>query len=315
MRQPDLTCTKMCPKLVKTGVCCKRATCKFAHSENELRRLDVDDYDLPAGALGQQAFYSQQLEQQALDQQVDDSAAASQQVVEQLSNAADAGNLTLVEMTLHLTSVFGAVYKARPGVEAQLKMTAPVLSAATTVQAWSDAGLAATDRMAFAEVVRWCSTKGENALAMRIDETPTDSTIGSEASRSPSPSHHRISTDFDATDEDAIAWPSESISLSACSTDDDASKPISPQCVGWQPAPGSQNRTKAAGQFVTEPANGDDDNTIEGFELKVRNTFIDLVPSARHQRSRAKHFTYHCSRGCDDKGAMMPVWLEKSTTM
>jgi len=45
--QPDLSCTKMCPKMLKTGACSKGSACKFAHHESELRRLDVDDFEPP----------------------------------------------------------------------------------------------------------------------------------------------------------------------------------------------------------------------------------------------------------------------------
>jgi len=178
---PDLSCTKLCPKMLKTGICPKGSTCKFAHSAAELRRLDVDDVDecelLPS--------------------------VPPQRVVHEMSRAADCGSMTVGEMALHLMSIFRAVFAQRPELESAVPLPIEQVALATAEQAWSDAGLSLEARMSFEDVVRWCSRDPALLLA---PEDAKQSTVEEEdcavPTRAPSEdwsTASEVSTDDDCT--------------------------------------------------------------------------------------------------------------------
>lgn len=267
--KPNLSCTKMCPALINSGNCPQMHICKFAHSDAELRIIDVEGLDtLPVAIEASTPCSVDQQDQLRFDssfqQPVFMTTARTCQlprtakpVVSLLNDAAMGGALTLGEMVFHLTRIFSAVYEARPEVADRVRVPADALATATAEETWIGAGLDKGSLLSFEEFACLCALPSE--LIPRIALSPALSApTGAEASQPPVHKGKQAAYADDLTDFEA--W-------SQRSTDDGSSD------------------TSPSGLQTPKSCEGFEDVWCET-EVKVVNTFIHVSTPSETTRTR-----------------------------
>eukprot|EP00401_Gymnodinium_catenatum_P065732 CAMPEP_0117502830 /NCGR_PEP_ID=MMETSP0784-20121206/24013_1 /TAXON_ID=39447 /ORGANISM="" /LENGTH=353 /DNA_ID=CAMNT_0005298121 /DNA_START=116 /DNA_END=1175 /DNA_ORIENTATION=+ len=153
---PDLMRTKLCSS-VNGGECPRGDLCTYAHSEAELRSIVAKNaQSAQANAEGDRCPSAQQEPKDELRHASlsDCGLAPDRQLSSRVRTAADAGALSLSEVTFHLAGIFAAFYESHPQVSQLPGVSLSALAAATARQIWDDAGLGQSARLAFVEVVR-----------------------------------------------------------------------------------------------------------------------------------------------------------------
>jgi len=236
------------------------STCKFAHSDAELRVVNIDELD----ASSTEHVPSEVSTQGSVNEQTLASAGASSvregseptelntevprtapQVVCRLNDAAVAGALTLSGMVFHLTRIFLALYDARPEVADRVGVPADVLATATAEDTWARAGLDGRSLLSFKEFACLCGLPSE--LMPRNSLSPASPSVPSVAILPPQLRSSKVEY------ADSDTW-------SQCSTDDGSSDVSVRSHSGWDTPTSCVSL---------------DDVGVE-LEVKVVNTFIHV---------------------------------------
>lgn len=253
---PDLSKTKLCPRMQKYGECPKGDECMFAHYQQELRILDVDEYGpCSPSQLMSAANMSSTLCPLSTTPAARQTTAASQSSkVEPFASASPPALMTFGEMVMHLTSIFTTVFASKPDVAANVGVPADVLAMATTQKAWADARRGPHERLSFQDVLRWCSKEA----AVVLHAQPLHSSLPKQRELDTA-TFTRLSTGAPSEDSDSWSQSTES-NVSSGEQGSTASWPLGQQFA--------RKHEEHAGR------------TWNSVEILVQNTFIHVVGTA-----------------------------------
>lgn len=283
--QPDLSCTKPCPDLLRMGFC-SRSDCKYAHEDSQIRLLDLEKTD------------TTMTERESVTQVAADSCTTSSQMRTLPSAAEDclsafpvcqelkkgcqsafhmndfalSSTVSLGEMIFHMTHIFSALYEASPEIAKNLNAPAAVIASATAKSAWARAGVDSTALLSFRDVVRWCALPSDvlfHEVSRALETVRPPSAAASDVALQSSLKNNKHSPQRGAQSEDSDTG-------SQCSTndgnDDSSNRSVSrSNSNGWETP---EHSAELEEEGWREP------------ELGVRNTFIHFSPRRCPNKAR-----------------------------